>query len=418
MLPTFGIKADEIEQNTGSSNKVEIELLVAGAVANDTICDYIPAPASSARISPALHTSNPSNISQSAGGVGRNVAVAAHFAGAKVGLASAVADDIAGASLLAQLSHTGLATEYVRRLKASDDARTAQYVAVNDGKKDLVLAMADMSILAHRGLEPAEYWRSCLESSKPKWIVVDGNWSPAIMSSIFAAAKSFSIPTAFEPVSTAKAVRLFAKEAASITPTSTIPNHSLQLASPNALELSAMYTAAREAGYFETQEWWQAIDSFDLSDFESREKIAATTSTALVDQGIPQQALQLLPYIPDLVVKLGPQGCLLVQLLPPGDPRLSHPDSAPFILSRTFSESPGIGGVFMRLFPSSRYVDPDEIVSVNGIGDTMLGVIMASLVKGLPLEQSVPIGQEAAVLSLRSAEAVSPDIRQLLRKLV
>lgn len=393
-----------------------MDLLVAGAVANDTICDYIPPIKSDASINPTLQTSNPATISQSAGGVGRNVAVAAHSAGVRVALASAVANDIAGSSLLSHLATIGLSTEYVRQLKTSEGARTAQYVAMNDGKKDLVLAMADMSILADPHLESTEYWRSCLESSRPRWVVIDGNWSPAIMSSIFTAAKAVNIPTAFEPVSTAKAIRLFVQEAPSIQPTSTTPDHSLSLAAPNALELNAMYTAAREAGYFETPEWWQVIDSFGLSDSGSRDRLAAITSHSLVEQGVPQQVLQLLPYIPQLIVKLGPLGCLLTQVLKPGDQRLTKPESSPFILARTIDDA-SLGGIYMRLFPPFRHVADDEIVSVNGIGDTMLGVVMAGLVKGLTLEEAVPVGQEAAVLSLESSEAVSPEVRQLQTKL-
>ena len=398
------------------SHSKEVDLLIAGAVANDTICDYIPPIKSDTSINPILQTSNPATISQSAGGVGRNVAVAAHFAGVRSALASAIANDIAGSSSLSRLSTIGLSTEYIRQLKTAEGASTAQYVAMNDGKKDLVLAMADTSILADPHLESTEYWSNCLGSSKPKWVVVDGNWSPAIISSILTAAKASNIPTAFEPVSTAKAVRLFAQEAPSIQPTSTVPNHSLSLAAPNALELNAMYTAAREAGYYETPEWWQVIDGFGLSDSGSRDRLAAITSHSLVEQGVPQQVLQLLPYIPQLIVKLGPLGCLLTQVLKPGDRRLTKPEYSPFILARNLDDS-DVGGIYMRLFPPFRHVADDEIVSVNGIGDTMLGVVMAALVKGLTLEEAVPLGQEAAVLSLRSTEAVSPEVHRLRARL-
>ena len=388
----------------------EVDLLVAGAIANDTICDHI---ATASGTSPVLQTSNLAIISQSAGGVGRNVALAAHYAGAQVALASVVADDIAGSSLLEQVKADGIVTTHVRTLKNAERARTAQYVAVNDGKKDLVLAMADMSILEHHSLESASYWAHTIEAARPKWLVVDGNWSPAIMKNIFAAAKKYHVPTAFEPVSTAKAVRLFDNIHPSIGKTNSIPEHILNFASPNALELTAMYTAAREAGYFETEGWWETIDDFGLSSSGSRDRFTAMTSSKLVEQGIPQQALQLLPYIPNLVIKLGPQGCLLAQLLKPGDSRLRNPDSAPCILSRNLEDDAVVGGVYMCLFPPSRPVADEEVISVNGIGDTMLGVIMAQLVKGRSLEEAVPVGQEAAVLSLKSAEAVAPAIRQL-----
>jgi pseudouridylate synthase / pseudouridine kinase len=390
----------------------EVDLLVTGAVANDSICDYDPRN-QAASIDPILKTSNPAKITQSIGGVGRNVATAASYAGVKVGLATAVADDIAGTALMERLKSDGLDTQNVRTLKTTNGASTPSYVAVNDLNKDLVLAMADMSILTRPELESKVYWQDCLASSKPKWVVADANWSPAILASILGAAKSHNIPTAFEPVSTAKAVRLFNSTSPAITANDTLPDHVLNLAAPNAMELTAMYMAAREQRYFDSDVWWKAVDSFGLSDSGSREKLTSVTNLALVEQGIPQQALQLLPYIPNLVIKLGPDGCLVVQVLQSNDPRLRSPDSAQYVIGRSFNGDASVGGVYMRLFPASEQVKQTDIVSVNGIGDTMLGVIMACLVKGWTLEQAIPVSQKAAVLSLKSAEAVSPNIREM-----
>ena len=74
--------------------------MVAGSVALDLSCDYIGAPygaLENSAESPKLHTSNPANISQSVGGVGHNVALAAHRfggGGVKVKLCSVVGDDV------------------------------------------------------------------------------------------------------------------------------------------------------------------------------------------------------------------------------------------------------------------------------------------------------------------------------------
>ena len=396
----------------------EIDVLVAGSLANDTMCDYAPFASSVDSAAPALQTSNPSIISQSAGGVGRNVATAAHLAGAKVALASAVADDLAGLSLLKQLEMSGLSTKFIRELETVNGARTAQYVAVNDTKKDLVLAMADMSILARPELESGQYWKECFDVAKPKWLVVDGNWSPAIMSAMFGAARAQKLPVVFEPVSTAKSIRLFDKIHPSIKYTNAVPNHVLSLATPNVLELNAMHVAAREAGYFESEQWWQVIDALGMSSAGSREKLVSIASGELAQQGVPQQCIQLLPYIPNLVTKLGPKGSLLTQLLRPGDSRLRDPDYAPYLLTRNLDDNGTVGGVYMRLFPPAAQIADTDVVSVNGVGDAMLGVIMAGLVKGLALDRVIPIAQKAAVLTLRSSEAVSPDVRLLRERLV
>ena len=388
---------------------------MAGSLASDTICDYT-SPKNATSSTPILQTSNPSSILPSAGGVGRNVATAAHFAGASVGLATAVSDDLAGTSLLDQLAKDGLSTSYVKTLKRSEGARTAQYVAVNDAKKDLVLAMSDMAILDRPEMESQQHWDSVLQKASPKWLVVDGNWSPTIMSTIIESAKHKKIPTAFEPVSTAKAVRLFDKQTPSVKPSSCIPNHVVNIMSPNALEISAMYAAARENGYFDSEHWWKAINSFGLSSSGSQDKFVSIASSDLVKQGIPQQTIQLLPYFPSIVTKLGAKGCLLTQILRPRDPRLRDPDFAQFIVARNM-DSDVIGGVYMRLFAASAAVADDQVVSVNGIGDTMLGVIVAGLARGQSLDKILPLAQEAAVMSLKSNEAVSPEVRLLADRL-
>ena len=53
----------------------------------------------------------------------------------------------------------------------------------------------------------------------------------------------------------------------------------------------------------------------------------------------------------------------------------------------------------------------------NGIGDTMLGVIVAGLSKGRALEEVLPLAQEAAVLTLKSSQAVSPQVSELQTRL-
>ena len=397
--------------------EIPFDVFVAGALASDTLCDYQPLSTTVTEVAPVMHTSNPAQITQSPGGVGRNVAFAAHLSGAQVALASVVADDIAGKSLLKHVRDTGISTDYIRQIPTSHGARTAQYVAVNDMKKDLVVAMADMAILGHPDLESTSYWSESIAKAQSNWVVVDANWSPSILSSIITAAQSQNARIAFEPVSTAKAARLFHPETSAMTPSKVVPNHVINLASPNRLELSAIYHAARDALMFESEQWWKVVDSFGLSGSGSRDRLVAVAGRDLVDQGIPQQCIQLLPFIPNLVTKLGRRGCLLTSLLRRDDNKLTDPEHARFVLARTYSDDSEIGGVYMRLVPPSRLVEESEVVSVNGIGDTMLGVIVAGLAKGYALENILPIAQDAAILTLKSCEAVSPEVRGILNKM-
>lgn len=70
------------------------DILVAGSVAIDLSCDYSTSKAGD--IAPQAHVSNPAHISQSIGGVGHNVALAAHLVSreAQVKLCSMVGDDV------------------------------------------------------------------------------------------------------------------------------------------------------------------------------------------------------------------------------------------------------------------------------------------------------------------------------------
>ena len=338
----------------------QVEVLVAGSLASDTMCDHQPFQLTADSISPALHTSNPATISQSPGGVGRNVAMAAHLAGANVTLASVVADDLAGSSLIDHVARGGLQTTAIRQLSTSDGARTAQYVAMNDTNKELVVAMADMSIFTRPELENPSYWEVKMEECKPKWVVVDANWSAAVLSSIIAAAKAAGALVAFEPVSVAKAARLFEKP----TSARVVPNHAVSLAAPNHLELTALYDAARNAMMFESEQWWSTIDSFGLSGAASRDRLVSVAGRELVEQGVPQQCIQLLPFVPNLVTKLGRKGCLLASLLRGDDERLTRPENAPFVLARNSSQDGDLGGLYMRLLPPFADVNQEDIVSV------------------------------------------------------
>ncbi|KAJ6141650.1 hypothetical protein N7470_010040 [Penicillium chermesinum] len=375
---------------------------------------------------PRPHTSNPAAIGQSLGGVGHNVALAASYVGSKVLFCSVVADDLSGRAALSSLEKEGLSSTGVQTLPGSSGARTAQYIAVNDTKRDLVVAMADMGIveLPNEQLDVDGFWGPLLEKTKPKWVVLDANWRPDVLAKWASLAKKHGARVAFEPVSTAKSSRLFGRGGGTdvaIGPARTIPDNAISLACPNRLELTAMYSAAREALLFESPGWWYIIDAMGLSSSGSREKLVYLTSAALVDEGLPQQSIQLLPFIPCIVTKLGADGVLLTQLLPPGDQRLTNPAYAQYILSRASSTESLFGGVYMRLFPPEATLTPEDVVSVNGAGDTLLGVLVAGLAKGdqkLSIENIIPVAQEASRKTITSSGGVSSELRGLRNRLL
>ena len=95
-------------------------------------------------------------------------------------------------------------TSYIRRLSHEyhPSTRTAQYVAVNDANKNLVLAMADMGIFTAHSFPT--YWSSAVAASQPKWLVVDGNWAERDIRAWTQAGRRSGARVAFEPVSVEK----------------------------------------------------------------------------------------------------------------------------------------------------------------------------------------------------------------------
>ncbi|KAK8095587.1 uncharacterized protein PG998_002216 [Apiospora kogelbergensis] len=413
-VPVSGLSTEKpvIVQDKASK---EAGVIVAGSVAVDLSCNYA-GPDTSTNVSPHLHTSNPAQISQSIGGVGRNVALAAHKVVGDMGvrLCSMVGNDVAGTTVLNSLESAGMDTSCIRRLEGAS-GRTAQYVAVNDASRNLVMAMADMDIFTTNS-DPA-HWASVVASSKPKWLVIDANWSESDIRSWIKAGKQNRAAVAFEPVSNAKSARLFGPIRGHQEPLGVFPAPSVDLATPNRHELAAMHAAATQHEHLADPRWFEVVDAFAMFGGSGvRERFVRLTSKAMTDAGVPQQAVQLLPYIPTLLTKLGDQGALLVEIMGRNDPRLRDAAHEPFILSRAPVDHPTVGGVYMRLFPVAQEV-PD-VVSVNGVGDTFLGVLVAGLARGGKLVDLVDVAQKAAVLTLRSSESVSEDLGTLERELV
>ena len=400
----------------------EIDVLVAGALAIDSACDFSPLPdtAKAVLVSPDLRTSNPAVITQTLGGVGHNIATAIHQLGIPVRLCSFVADDPSGRAALAMMADKGMPTNDIKVLPLGCGKRTSQYVAVNDSKKDLVIAMADMAILdVLKQAETMELFQSTVSSAMPKWLVVDANWSTSSLKAWLSSGKASGASVAFEPVSIAKSARLFLEgHAASENALGVFPNHHVDLATPNSMELAAMHHAAREKGFFERQDWWRVVDSLGISSTGARDRLVSLTGASIVDQGIPQQSIQLLPLMPCILTKMGAQGVLLTELLRAGDERITLASAAPYILCRSHDGNEDVGGVYMRYFPSVK-VHEKDIISVNGVGDTFLGVLMAGLASGQVhgMDRLIELAQKGSVMTLKSKEAVSPDLGALRAEL-
>jgi pseudouridine-5'-phosphate glycosidase/pseudouridine kinase len=385
-----------------------IDVVVAGALAVDFSYDYAPFINSPDPIEPALHTSNPAVVNQTLGGVAHNIAKAAHLLGAAVELRSAVGDDLTGRAALSQLEDEGMATAGIRTLPKP--ARTAQYVAINNANKDLTLAMADMKILENLPeSQLADLINVKFMHSLPDVLVADANWDSSSLHKWLKIGRGTPhITTIFEPVSTAKALRIF--PATSNQDPITYPL--VDIITPNELELQALHNHAYSLDLFESPEWFTIIDALGIPSSGLRVPLAYTTTPALVDAGIPQQSIKLLPFFPTILTKLGPQGVLLTQLIKADDPVLSSADEAKYVLARCSNGDENVGGLYVRLYPT-KVLEKKEVVSVNGCGDTFVGALAVGLSKKKRVQDCIGLAQRAAGLTLRSRESVSLELKTL-----
>ncbi|KAI4671455.1 uncharacterized protein J4E88_009120 [Alternaria novae-zelandiae] len=375
---------------------------------------------------PLPHTSNPAVITQTLGGVAHNIAKASHLLGSFVHLHSAVGDDLSGRAALSQLQSEGMPTTGIETLPAP--SRTAQYVAINNTNKDLALAMADMSILETIPIETIQELATSIfttTSPRPKAFVTDANWSSPALHTWLQAARHPDTTTIFEPVSTAKSLRIFPSTSSTTATQSIYPTPLVDIITPNTYELTALHDYAAQSTLFESPEWFGVIDALGIPNGGLRVPLAVTVGSELVDQGIPQQTIKLLPFFPTILTKLGSKGVLMTKLLANDAEELYDERERGYVLARNMSASAGsaggdgkekgkgVGGLYIRLFPVEKVLQPNEVVSVNGIGDTFCGAVAHGLGRGMRVKDVVGFAQRAAGESLRSREAVGEGLRGL-----
>jgi pseudouridine-5'-phosphate glycosidase/pseudouridine kinase len=104
---------------------------------------------------------------------------------------------------------------------------------------------------------------------------------------------------------------------------------------------------------------------------------------------------------------------LMVKLLATDASELHDDAECRYVLARNMGGHETIGGLYVRLFPPARVLAPEEVVSVNGIGDTFCGALAVGLVRKARVQNVVDFAQKAAGLSLKSRESVSVELRGL-----
>lgn len=147
------------------------------------------------------HDSNPGTISQSPGGVGRNIAENLARLGEHVHLIAPIGLDQRGDWLIEQTRLSGVETHNVLR---HETLPTGTYLAINDSNGTLLAAIADMRIIDSLEEQKLSSKQALLQSAHR--IIIDANLPAGIIA--WLAQQPLSARFIADAVSTAKAPRL------------------------------------------------------------------------------------------------------------------------------------------------------------------------------------------------------------------
>lgn len=436
---------DDIKNNHINN---EVNTVIIGSIALDTISRL-------SKPKPVMNDSNPGSTRSSIGGVGYNVSLACkyglsspYFSSKEGGISrcrliSIVANDFAGKSLLKQLEATNIDTSGIL-ITEKEKKSTAQYVSIHDDKGELLLASADMTLIEQ---DFSEHIVEQLERAKPHNIVIDCNITPHVMSKIlrYVSNNSKNAKVILEPTSAFKAERLSQVDSASLD---VFPRNSILLVTPTVTELHTLYNSFAQRNLFDDYDtWFPLLDSLGV-DSAFREKLnKLAIKNEVISEGLTtgyiQQAFQLLPYLPNIILKLGSKGILYFSISTSINDYSSIPTTSEYRPEFTitssgreyFDDNGGNKkmGIAIQYFPIPNENKDIQIKNVTGAGDSLLGYLTATLLRvsenskdntWLSSEinsieeewfkwESLYKSQVASGLSLQSNEAISSKIAKI-----
>lgn len=412
------------------------DCIVVGGIAMDTTCNI------SETSDKLVPTSYPGDIKKSLGGVAYNVAKASILNGKRLNVTTKLVSSVNEKDYNEFLQEIddefssqfgGKATFEKSGMMISSSHTSGKYISMHDVKGDLIVACANMDAIENMDSETVY---DQVKQSKPKCVLFDGNIGKEQQLATIRAARECQALVGFEPTSVVKCSRV--ADYPFHDPTrilkSVIPNNSIDFATPNVHELTALHKTLSENEYFDTDGWFVVVDALSLGTvFRTRmEKFAKqipNLTDLILTEGIFQKAIQTLPYIPVLLVKLGSKGVLLFELLTGEDSikaqqmesrEISQVSTAQGIVEEYFisPNNPGIG-LLAQYFPPVN-TNPDSILSVTGAGDTFCGVVISETAQlpnwfYMPKERVrvMKRAQKAASLTIQSHKSVSEKILEL-----
>lgn len=302
-------------------------------------------------------------MSQSFGGVGRNLADCLSRLGSNPVFVSAVGKD----TNLEGCSH--MDTSLVQRL---DDQWTARYCVILRHDGHILFGVGDMDINTAFDADAVEQLDEVIRQAPV--VMMDGNFPPDAIRNVVSKCALYNVPVWFEPTDLHKSRKPFETDAWK----------NLSIISPNLMELANMHKALMAA------QGSSAGESLSFTELAELEEVIGVCVRLCQD---------LTQHIPVVVVTLGHHGLLLCHRLALRGQHLLQ----------------ALGSGTLASFQAVYYpplTQSVEIASVSGAGDCLAAALLAAMLEGRPTDECAYLSLTAAQLSLESQIAVPATITQ------
>ncbi|CAN2387227.1 Indigoidine synthase A like protein [Pristimantis euphronides] len=297
---------------------------------------------------------NPGQVHQSFGGVGRNLADCMSRLGVRPLFISAVGHDDLSDSVFRYCSHMDM--RGVAHLKGYN---TATYCAVISGSGDLSLGLGDMEI--HQQITEKHVSQFAEHLRRARLLCLDGNVPVSTIHYVCDIARQNAVPVCYEPTDIDKASKPFTSNSWM----------ALTYISPNLKELLAIN---KTLGY---------VEDIDVP----------CRLEDMVEMAI-SLTLPLLVNIHCVIITLGGHGVLLCGHRHDGTVSLRATDK----VSRN-----DLCAVHYPVAP----IPPEEIINVSGAGDSFMAGLLTGVLAEYDTDTCARMGLLAARLSLRSRGPIS-----------
>lgn len=374
-----------------------MDTLIIGSLALDSISSINESGDS------IMGDSNPGKISSSIGGVGYNVSLAHNYGISSnynknvkqsYRLITAIGDDFTGKSIINQLNSQKIDTSGIY-IDKSGIHSTSQYNSIHDKFGELIIACADMNIVEQNFMK--DHIKQEIIRSQAKQVIIDCNLSGNTINEIVSFIKeemNSEINLIIEPTSLPKSKRVSEINDKNLL---VYPNNVIKLITPTLNELESIYESFEKMQKFDDYEdWFPILDSLGI-DSQFREKLIVLERKfpimkQLNERGIFQQSFKLIPYLSNILIKLGKHGVLLIQINKNIDDFKSIPTvskySPQFIITSNGSEyiDPNDNnnnkkiGIVIQYFSIPTENESINIKNVTGAGDSLIGFLSSTTI--------------------------------------